>query len=159
MGCAASAFANPNNNPPVVTLGGGLHLSKRRQRWSMAMPSARKYMSGRFLTLEDLLGQPPLKEKIADVAPVDGKYGERLVATFESGSKLSLNKTSVGNLCRDYGDDYALWLRHDVKVWAGEVDFSNGKTDAILVEGADVEQSADNKKKTGSTDMDDEIPF
>ena len=142
------------------------------------MTNARKYVGGTYYKLEDLHGQPPALERICFVVEEDGKYGKRLVATFESGKKLSLNATSVGNLIRDLGDETEEWNDHNVKVYAGEVAFQNGMADCILVEAIDVDKPVSRKAlverspakpvdlKSGggdirraSADMDDEIPF
>jgi hypothetical protein len=52
-----------------------------------------------------------MQERIGAVKPETGKFGERLVLTFDpSGKMLSLNKTSVGNLLRDFGEDDSGWI-------------------------------------------------
>ena len=99
--------------------------------------------------------------------------------TFESGKKLSLNKTSVGNLRRDIDDDYDHWAGHEVKVFAGQVEFQNRQTDCVIVEAVDVDRPIPESRKAvverspakpvdlksgggvrkASADMDDEIPF
>lgn len=132
------------------------------------MANARKYAGSQFISLKDLQGKPPLLEKIEFVTEeTGGQYGDRLVATFESGKRLSLNKTSVGILMNDVGPDSDSWIGHRVKVHAAEIDFKNGKTTAVLVEPIDVEKPplkatteppppAAGKPRC---DMDDEIPF
>jgi hypothetical protein len=132
------------------------------------MTSLRKYgPANRWLKLEDLHGKPPLQERIGLVKPESGKFGERLVVTFEpSGRMLSLNKTSVGNLLRDFGEDDDDWIGKLVEVYAGEVQTQTGPADAVLVRA--VEGPADAavaakakaaKAKLKSSDLDDEIPF
>jgi hypothetical protein len=70
----------------------------------LTMTNLRKYgPANRWLKLETIHGLPPLKERIGLVKPDTGKFGERLVVTLEpSGWMLSLNRTSVGNLLRDF---------------------------------------------------------
>ena len=118
-------------------------------------------------------GSPSTKLSIDTTPPPQkGKFGAKLVLFFESGRKLSLNGTSVGNLIRDIGQDYDDWTAHDVKVFAGEVDFKHGKADAVLVELIDTDTPPPTSSKTppeppkkptskaaAGNDMDDEIPF
>jgi hypothetical protein len=98
------------------------------------MGNARRFAGGTFIKIEQLKGQPPVQERIEFVTEEDGKFGPRLVLTFESGQRLSLNATSVGNLIRDIDQDFDNWAGHDVSIRADQVDFQNGKADAILVE-------------------------
>jgi hypothetical protein len=169
-----------------VTLGGGLQLNQRRNETETHMPSALKYAGSSFVTLASLRDKPPLLERISFVQEeVDGKYGDRLVMTFESGKKLSLNKTSVSNLRRDVDDNYDLWTGHGVKVFAGQVEFQNRLTDCVIVEAVDVDKPIQESRKAlverspakpargvrtttiadpkeladERVDMDDEIPF
>ena len=124
----------------------------------------------KWLKLEDLHGKPPRQERIGHVKEdTAGKFGARLVVTFEpSGQMLWLNKTSVGNLLRDFGEKDDDWLGKLVEIYAGEVDGPQGKTDAILVCGVtDVPADAaiaaraakTTKKASKPSAMDDEIPF
>jgi hypothetical protein len=131
------------------------------------MTNLRKYgPANKFIKLEELQDRPPLRERIGLVKPELGKFGERLVLTFEpSGRMLSLNKTSVGNLLRDFGEDDSGWVGQLVEVYAGEVETQNGPADAILVRAADDVPDAKAKatksakaKPSTSSDMDDEIP-
>jgi hypothetical protein len=132
------------------------------------MVSLRKYGPGsKYIKLEELHDRPPLREQIAVVKIEDGQFGERVVLVFDqSGRMLSLNKTSVGNLMRDFGEEDDGWVGQFVEIYAGEVDGPNGKTDAVLVRAAaDAPPAAEpvepvQKKPPPSTkDMDDEIPF
>ena len=138
----------------VVTLDGGLHAISVVES---EMANARKYAGSSYLKLGDLHGNPPLRETISYVAEETGKYGEKLVLFFESGNKLSLNRTSVGNLVRDIGPDSDDWAGHEVEVFAGEVDFQHGKADAVLVRLIATDTPPGAKKARG--DMDDEIPW
>ena len=124
------------------------------------MANARKFAGSPYIKLDHLRGRPPIHEQIASVAEESGAFGERLVITLESGRKLSLNATSVGNLMADLGGDYDDWLGHDVEIRAGEVGFQGGKKDAVLVRGADLDTSSEKpaKKAAARADFDDEIP-
>ena len=133
--------------------------------------SLKKYgPASKWIRLEDLHDKPPKRERIGDVKEdTTGKFGARLVVTFEpSGQMLSLNKTSVGNLLRDFGENDDDWVGKLVEIYAGEVDGPQGTTDAILVRGvtdvpADAAIAAKAAKKAkaskSSNDMDDTIPF
>jgi hypothetical protein len=129
------------------------------------MVNLRKYgPTNRYIKLEDLHGKPPLQERIGLVKPESGKFGERLVVTFEpSGMKLSLNRTSTGNLLRDFGDDDSDWIGKLVEIFVGEVTTNNGTMDAVLVRAAEVPAdaaiAAKAAKSKPSDDMDDTIPF
>jgi hypothetical protein len=124
----------------------------------------------KWLNFEDLHDKPPIREHIGLVkVDTSGKFGERIVLTLvPSGQMLSLNKTSVGNLLRDFGESDDDWLGKPVEVYAGEVQTNNGPTDAILVRGV-TDAPTDTaiatkavkaaKAKTKSSDMDDEISF
>jgi hypothetical protein len=133
------------------------------------MTSLRKYgPAGKWLKLEDLHDKPPLRERIGLVKIENGKFGERVVLVLEpSGQMLSLNKTSVGNLLRDFGEDDSGWVHQLVEIYAGEVETQNGPADAVLVRAVEGSTDAEPKpapKASGgarrsSADMDDEIPF
>jgi hypothetical protein len=122
------------------------------------MTNLRKYASGgKFVKLEDLLGKPPLRDQIAVVKVEDGKFGERVVLVFESGRELSLNKTSVGVLMKEFGEEDDAWVGRTVEVYAGEVETKSGKMDAVLVRAAEASPAGDTKP--ARREMDDEIPF
>jgi hypothetical protein len=118
------------------------------------MPAAGKFAGSSYIKLEDLKNKPPLRERISFVKEEDGKYGAKLVLFFESGKKLSLNTTSVGNLIRDISEDCDDWPRHDFEVFAGEVDFQNGQANAVLVQ-----LITGKKRKAFIPEFDDPIPY
>jgi hypothetical protein len=66
---------------------------------------------------------------------------------------LSLNKTSVGNLMRDFGEEDATWVGQRVEVYAGEVTTKSGTVDAVLARAAETSPPATKPA------FDDEIPF
>jgi hypothetical protein len=126
------------------------------------MTSLRKYASsGKYIKLDELLNKPPLREQIAFVKVEDGKFGERVVLVFESGRELSLNKTSVGNLMRDFGDEDNGWVGRSVEVYAGEVETKSGTMDAVLARAANASPADEAKpaKAGGGASFDDDIPF
>ena len=118
-----------------------------------------EYAGTSFLKLEDV--REPRQEVIAERQP--GNY-DRPDLYFESGDVLSLNKTSVRTLIKSYGDDSRDWTGKTVELYAGEVDFKDGKTDAVLVRPISPPTSDGKlpppKPKTGNGgDLDDDIPF
>jgi len=137
----------------------------QRRNEDITMTNLKRFGPGsKYLKLEDVHGKPPTHERIGLVKPENGKFGERLVLTFEpSGKMLSLNKTSVGNLLRDFGEDDSDWVGKLVEVYAGEVETQNGTADAILVRAADEGATGAGAAKaatpTSTDSMDDEIPF
>ena len=139
----------------------------QRRNEDITMTILKRFGPGsKYLKLEDVHGKPPMRERIGLVKPEKGKFGERLVLTFEpSGKMLSLNKPSVGNLLRDFGEDDSDWVGKLVEVYAGEVETQNGTADAILVRAADLDATAaakvakPAKAKSAKSEMDDEIPF
>ena len=114
-----------------------------------------------MVEVEDVHGKEPLRERIGVVKIENGAYGERVCVTLEpSGWQISLNKTSIGNLLADLGEEDSDWVGQTVEVYAGEVETKNGPTDALLVRAADTKpKSAKSVSKPGKSDMDDEIPF
>ena len=73
-----------------------------------------------------------------------------VVVTFEpSGMKLSLNRTSTGNLLRDFGDDDSDWIGKLVEIFVGEVTTNNGTMDAVLVRAVDAPAEAAKAKSSG----------
>jgi hypothetical protein len=143
------------------------NTTQRRNR-RLKMANAMKYAGSTYIKLDDVHDKPPLRERISFVKEETGKFGDRLVAFFESGRKLSLNATSVGILCRDIDQDTDHWTGRNLEVFAGEVDTKSGRTDAVLVRvldgetpPADPPKAPPKKMSAGRAgrDMDDEIPF
>jgi hypothetical protein len=139
----------------------------------MAM-NLRKYASAsKFINLDELKDRPPLREQIAVVKVEDGKFGERVVLIFESGRQLSLNKTFVGNLVRDIGEDDDSWIGQFVEVYAGQTTYQGTSTDAVLVRPIEIDtllKTPTNKAAatvalpiqkiaTKASDFDDDVPW
>jgi hypothetical protein len=119
-----------------------------------------EYAGGSFLKLDDC--RDPRREIISEVMP--GNY-ERPDAWFESGNVLSLNKTSVRELIKAYGQDSRDWTGKEVELYAGQVDFKDGKTDAVLVKPISPPTSDGKlpppkpKAANSGADFNDEIPY
>jgi hypothetical protein len=144
------------------------HTKQQRRNEVITMTiNLKKYgPANKWLKLEDFHNKPPRQERIGLVREdTTGKFGARLVLTLEpSGQMLSLNKASVGNLLRDFGERDDDWLGKLVEVYAGEVDGPHGTTDALLVRGvtdgpADAKPKRIAKPKAAAAAMDDEIPM
>src|SRR5215831_4601389 len=82
-----------------------------------------KYAASTFIKVDALAGGS-LRKTITDVE--EGKF-DKPVATFEDGSKLSLNKTNVRTLIRAFGDDSNDWIDRPVELYAGTVSDKNGE--------------------------------
>jgi hypothetical protein len=124
----------------------------------MTIEDMSEYCTGSFLKLADL--REPREEVIADCVP--GNYGPDLVC--ESGDVLTLNETSKRRLIRAYGMNCKVWIGKTVKLYAGQVPFKDGMTDAALVEPispptSDGKLPPPKPKANGSNNLDDEVPF
>ena len=148
----------------------GDHTTQRRENITMTINLKKYGPANKWLKLEDFHGKPPRQERIGLVKEdTSGKFGARLVITLEpSGQMLSLNKTSVGNLLRDLGENDDDWVGKTIEIFAGEIDGPQGTTDAILVHGVpdvpvDAAMAAKAAKaakaKPKASDLDDTIPF
>ena len=87
------------------------------------------YVGSSFIKLGDVR-EGPRQETIANVQI--GNF-DRPELTFESGSVLSLNKTSVRILINAYGEDSRNWEGCALEVYFGRVGTKEGDKDAILV--------------------------
>jgi hypothetical protein len=122
------------------------------------MADMSKYASSSFIKVDDLADGPEQKviTKIGE-----GRY-EKPVATFEDGSKLSLNGTNVRTLIRDFGPNDEDWIGQRIEVCAGTVRFNGKDTDSVLVRALDVLPAAARtppKPQPLGDDLNDEIPF
>jgi hypothetical protein len=140
------------------------------------MVDVRKYAAGAYLKPADVEGT--LIKRIINVEETEGKFGAKLDAWFEDGSRLSLSGKNVGELMRAYGTDSDSWLDKSVQLTVGDYEDRDGKPGKmILLAAIDPEVPRDQRPKltaistpqevppakavNGSTraDMDDEIPF
>ena len=89
--------------------------------------------ASKWLKLEDFHDKPPRRERIGSSK---SRTANTAKGSFWSSSRpakcSSLNKTSVGNLLRDLGENDDDWVGKLVEIFAGEVDGPQGTTDAIL---------------------------
>ena len=97
------------------------------------MPNARKFAGSSYVKLEDLKNKPPLRERISFAKEEDGEYGEKLRAVLRERQESQPQRDQRRQLIRDISEDYDDWPGHDVEVFAGEVDFQNGRANAVLV--------------------------
>ena len=118
------------------------------------------YAGSSWLKLEDV--REPRRAIITDC--VKGNY-ERPDLIFESGDCVSLNKTSVRTLIKAYGADSREWTGKEVELYAGQVDFKDQKTDAVLVRPVSPPTSDGKlpppkpKATNGGADYDDDVPI
>ena len=89
----------------------------------------RQYAGSSFITVESLR-DGPREEKIVSVEP--GKY-DKPVVTFESGDKLSLNKTNVNALLKAYGPNDEDWIDCIVELYVGPLRYNGTIQDGVLV--------------------------
>jgi hypothetical protein len=140
------------------------------------MVDVRKYAAGAYLKPDNVNGT--VTKRIINVAETEGKFGPKLDAWFEDGSRLSLSGTNVGELMRVYGTESDSWLDKSVQLTVKDYEDRDGKPGKmILLSAIDPEVPRDQRPKltavtpppketspktaNGSTraDMDDEIPF
>jgi hypothetical protein len=73
------------------------------------------------------------------------------------------NKTSVRELIKAYGQDSRDWTGKEVELYAGQVDFKDGKADAVLVKPISPPTSDGKlpppKPKAAKAEFDDDIPY
>ena len=141
------------------------------------MVDLRKYAAGAYLKPADV--EASVIKRIINVEETEGKFGPKLDAWFEDGSRLSLSGKNVGELMRMYGTNSDLWLDKNVQLTVGEYETRDGNIGKmILLAAIDPEVPREQRPKlttvtpppreppppktvNGSTraDMDDEIPF
>jgi hypothetical protein len=87
-----------------------------------------KYCGSRFLKVEDV--REPVVETIAGV--VEGKY-DKPDLIFESGNKLSLNKTNASVLRRLFGKDTDDAVGAEVELYVGTIAYQGDDHEAVLI--------------------------
>jgi hypothetical protein len=115
------------------------------------MANMRKYASSSFLKLDDVFDQP-LQETIIEVT--DGKW-DKPVLRFESGAQFSLNKVNTGDMIAAYGEESDGWIGVTIELFAGEVKYNGGSTDAVRIRPV----TPPTTKSSGQSEFNDEIPF
>jgi hypothetical protein len=103
-----------------------------------------------FIKLDDVVDGPIVKtiEAIGE-----GSF-EKPEATFEDGSKLSLNRTSVLALGKVLGWESQDWIGRRVEIYAGEVTFKGSTKPGVLVR--PIDPPAPKKPRV---ELNDEIGF
>ena len=125
------------------------------------MADMRKYASSTFIKVDDLV-EGPEQKVITEIG--EGKY-EKPVATFEDGTKLSLNGTNVNTLIRAYGPNEIDWLQKRIELYAGTLRYNGTDNPGVLVKAIDVLPRADRTPlkpeplQPLKDDLDDSIPF
>ena len=118
-----------------------------------------KYASSTFIKVYDL-EQGPEQKLIVEIA--EGNY-DKPVATFDDGSKLSLNGTNVGTLIRSFGKNHTDWINKKVEVYAGTLRYNGNDNPAVLVRALETVSIADRtplKPEPPLRDaLDDDIKF
>jgi hypothetical protein len=117
-----------------------------------------RYASSSFIKVDDLADGPERK-MISDIG--EGRY-EKSVATFEDGSKLSLNGTNVGTLIRAFGKNDEDWIGQRIELYAGTLRYNGNDNPAVLVRALNSLPAAARtppKPQRPRDDLDDEVPF
>jgi hypothetical protein len=117
-----------------------------------------RYASSSFIKVDDLADGPEQKV-ITEVG--EGRY-EKPVATFDDGSKLSLNGTNVGTLIRAFGKNDQDWIGQRIELYTGTLRYNGNDNPAVLVRTLNPLPAAARtppKPQPLRDDMDDEVPF
>ena len=91
----------------------------------------------------------------------EGRY-EKPVATFEDGSKLSLNGTNVNTLIRAFGKNDEDWIGQRIELFAGTLRYNGNDNPAVLVRALSSLPAAARtppKPQLLRDDLNDEVPF
>ena len=107
------------------------------------------YAGSSYVKYDDVM-DAPRRETIADVRKGDF---DRPVLVFESGARLTLNKTNTRVLIRAYGKDPRNWIGLIVEVFAGETTFQGNTKNSVLIRPISL------KPTNVAQVLDDEIPF
>jgi hypothetical protein len=120
-----------------------------------------KYASSSFLKPDDLANGPAQK-LIADIG--EGRY-DKPVATFDDGSKLSLNGTNVSTLIRAFGPNDKDWIKKRIELYAGTLRYNGADNPAVLVRALETLPAAARTPpqpqplQSLRDDLSDDIPF
>jgi hypothetical protein len=85
------------------------------------------YSGAAFLKVGNVKVNGPMRVVIADVQL--GKYGKPDLA-FDDGSKLSVNATNNGILCRAYGMESDDWIGKEIELALGEIEYQGKPQEA-----------------------------
>ena len=117
-----------------------------------------RYASSSFIKVDDLADGPERKV-IAEIG--EGRF-EKPVATFDDGTKLSLNGTNVVALIRAFGKNDQDWIGQRIELYAGTLRYNGNDNPAVLVRALNPLPAAARtppKPQPLRNDLDDEIPF
>jgi hypothetical protein len=87
----------------------------------------------------------------------EGRY-DKPVATFDDGTRLSLNVTNSRALARAYGTDSRDWIGMEIELHLGTIEYQGQDSSAILVRPITPPAAATTAPKPPPA-MDDDIPF
>jgi hypothetical protein len=133
----------------------------RGRRESEAKMKMTKYAGASFVGLDDVQDGPIR----GTIAAVDHGSFDRPVITFSNGMKFSCNKTNVGILIEEWGDESEDYLGEKLELYAGTTKFKGEDQPSVLVRplprAPGEKKVLPPKPKDSGTggDMDDEIPF
>jgi hypothetical protein len=91
------------------------------------------YAGKPFLKL-DAAAEGPIQEYIADVAA--GSFGKAEL-TFESGARLSLNKTNTSVLVKAFGRDSSNWIGKRIEISQGMLSYNGTQQLGLRVRAID----------------------
>ena len=111
---------------PIGARNGSASRQERREEKSMDM---RKYVTGTFISLDDLR-DGSRREKIVDV--VEGKYGKPNLV-FEGGDMASVNTTNGRVLMRAFGPETTSWPGREVDLCIGPLEYQGGTQDGVRI--------------------------
>lgn len=106
---------------------GSVSRQERREVKTMDM---RKYVSGAFVTLDDLRETGPRRETIVDV--VEGKF-DRPNVKFASGDMVSVNATNGRALMRAFGLETGAWIGREVELYIGQLEYQGEVQDGVRI--------------------------
>ena len=118
----------------------------------------KKYASKGFVNLEYIEEHGALDGIIEHVEI--GQFDKPTI-TLSTGHKFSLNKTNVGILCVEIGEDSDTWLGQPIRLDIGKIKFKGTPQTAVVIEPLISNEGEEAKPKPGKprADYDDSIPF
>jgi hypothetical protein len=115
-----------------------------------------RYGSSPFLKPEDF-EQGPKRKTIVKLE--EGKY-DKPVATFDNGTRLSINRTNVDALAGAFGWDGEDWINQEIELCAGTLRYNDNDNPAVLVRAINpLPAPAKAKPKPQPAPFDDDIPY
>jgi hypothetical protein len=116
-----------------------------------------RYASRKFVKPEDLASGPQRKT----ITVIEEGRFDKPVATFEDGSRLSLNGTNVSTLIDAFGStEHEDWIGERVELYAGTLRYNSNDNPAVLVRALNPSSATVKAKpKPQRDEPDDEIPF